>query len=63
MFLRKWREENKKSKVWLALQLGISTQAVDKIESDGLRGAKRIYQIERITGGKVRAKDLMGGKQ
>lgn len=63
MLLREWREKNKKSKVWLAIHLGISTQAVDKIESQGLRGAKRIHQIERVTGGKVKAKDLMGGNK
>lgn len=62
MFLSDWRKKERKSQSWLALKLGISQQAIEKIENEGLRGAKRIYQIERLTGGSVRAKDLMEKK-
>jgi DNA-binding XRE family transcriptional regulator len=59
MRLIEWRKKEKKSQVWLAIKLGISQQALDKIEREGLRGAKRINQIERATDGAVRAKDLL----
>lgn len=59
MKFKLWRKKSKMTLQEVADELGISYQAVQKIEAQGLQGARRISQIEKISGGQVRLGDWL----
>lgn len=59
MKFKKWRKSMSLTQQDAAEDLGVSYQAIAKLEERGLKGAKRIKQIEDYTEGQVQLEDWL----
>lgn len=59
MTLKEWRKLNDKTQPWVAEQIGVTYQAVQKWETRGLDSMSRIKAIHELTNGEVTAEDWL----
>lgn len=59
MTLQEYRRRLKMTQLALAKAIGISPETISRIEKGGKPLRITAYQIERMTNGKVKARDLM----
>lgn len=60
MLIRDWRIKNQWSQAQLAKKLGISQQSVSRMERGLLISARIAIELERLSGGQLRADRLNG---